>query len=350
MASVVVTALALEAAFRLVGVSVGTVQINRETVRRTDDPLLRFELRPGGFAQAEVAYRINALGLRGPETTVEKPPGVERVAVLGDSIAFGYWVAEEDAFPRQLEALVSSSGRRVEVLDFGVPGYNLDQQIAALRTKALAFSPDLVVVAFCLNDLEGVFSYELGLVQDRSVRSGTLSGRARETLLRRSVLVSWVEYRLSELEARRRFVRARNPVDGPMDAETVSQQEQALDGKLALLHALLASRGIPGLVVVFPVMGGRFDRYPHGALHRAVVSSAERHGLGAVDLLDCYSAYDFRDLRVDVVHPGPLGHRVAAHAIRDALCARGWLCDGGAPPRPSCRDYRPADFPRVRGY
>ena len=45
-----------------------------------------------------------------------------------------------------------------------------------------------------------------------------------------------------------------------------------------------------------------------------------------MDLLDCYSAYDFRDLRVDVVHPSPLGHRVAAHAVRDALCARGWLC------------------------
>lgn len=351
-ASVALTALLLEAAFRLSGVSVGTVQINRATVRRSDNPRLRFELRPGSAVRAEVDYRVNAEGLRGVETTVEKPAGVRRVAVLGDSIAFGYWVAEEEAFPRQLEAMLNEAGGadgRVEVLNFGVPGYNLDQEIEALRMKALAFAPDLVVVAFCLNDLEGLFSYELGLVQDRAARGRSLSGRLREFFLGRSLLFSWVEYRLSELEARRSFVRARNPLDGPLYAEAVGQQQAALEGKLAVLQSLLAARGIPGVVVVFPVLGAKLERYPHRELHRAVVEAAERSGLAAVDLLDCFAGYDFRQLRVDVVHPSPLGHRVAAHAVRDALCARGWLCRS-APAGPSCAAYRPADFPAVRGY
>jgi lysophospholipase L1-like esterase len=350
--SLAATALLLEAAFRGAGVHVGTVQINRTTVRRSDDPRLGFELRPGGVARAEVEYRINAQGLRGPEVTVAKPADTRRVVVLGDSIAFGYWVAEADAFPRQLEAMLNEArgtGPRVEVLNFAVPGYNLDQEIEALRAKALAFSPDLVVVAFCLNDLEGPFSYELGLVQDRAVRGRSWLGRAREGLLGRSRLLSWVEYRLSELEARRSFVRARNPLGGPVGPEEVDRQKAALDGKLAVLRSLLASRGIPGVVVVFPTLGARFERYPHGALHAAVARAAEEAGLAAVDLLDCYSAYSFRDLRVDVVHPSPLGHRVAAHAIRDALCARGWPCPG-VPPGPSCTAYRASDFPTVRGY
>jgi lysophospholipase L1-like esterase len=342
----------IELAFRLVGVSVGTVQINRETVRRSADPRLLFELRPGGVARAEVAYRINALGLRGPETTVDKPAGVRRVAVLGDSIAFGYWVDERDGFARQLESLLQphAAGARVEVLDFGVPGYNLDQEIETLRTKALAFAPDAVVVAFCLNDLEGIFSYELGLVQDRSERRRTLLGRVRDELLRRSLLFSWIEYRLSEAEARRRYVRTKNPLAGPLYAEAVGQQEKALEGKFAVLQALLRPRGVPCLVVVFPMLGVRFERYPYRDLHAAVAQAAEADGLGVLDLLDCYSAYDFRALRVDVVHPSPLGHRVAAHAIRDALCARGWVCSGGVPSGPSCRSYRPGDFRRMRGY
>jgi lysophospholipase L1-like esterase len=333
-------------------VSVGTVQINRQTIRRTEDPRLLFELRPGAVAHAEVDYRVNALGLRGPATTLEKAQGVRRIAVLGDSIAFGYWVAEQDAFPRQLEALLQgrAGGARVEVLDFGVPGYNLDQEIEVLRTKALAFSPDLVVVAFCLNDLEGLFSYELGLVQDRAERRHTLLGRARDELLRRSLLFSWIEYRLSEAEARRRFVRTKNPLEGPLYAEAVSRQRAALQGKLAVLRELLRPHGVPALVVVFPTLGTRFERYPYRDLQLAVVSAAESSGLGALDLLDCFSAYDFRDLRVDVVHPSPLGHRVAAHAIRDALCARGWVCSGGLPGGPTCAGYRAADFPRVRGY
>jgi lysophospholipase L1-like esterase len=349
--SLLATLAALEVAFRLAGVSVGTVQINRATVRRTDNPRLRFELRPGSAVSAEVEYRVNAEGLRGRETTIEKPAGVRRVAVLGDSIAFGYWVAEEDAFPRQLEAMLGTAGAGgpVEVLNFGVPGYNLDQEVEALRAKALAFSPDLVVVAFCLNDLEGLFSYELGLVQDRTERGRSWAGRWREALLGRSLLFSWIEYRFTELEARRSFARARNPLAGPLYAEAVSQQKAALAGKLKVLRSLLAPRGIPGAVVVFPVLGGRFERYPHRELHRAVVEAAEGAGFGTVDLLDCYSAYGFRDLRVDVVHPSPLGHRVAAHATRDALCARGWLC-AGAPPGPPCTAYLPSDFPTVSGY
>jgi lysophospholipase L1-like esterase len=330
---------------------VGTVQINRATVRRSADPRLRFELRPGSAVRAEVEYRVNAEGLRGPETTVEKPAGVRRVAVLGDSIAFGYWVGEKDGFPRQLEALLNEArgAGRVEVLNFGVPGYNLDQEIEALRAKALAFSPDVVVVAFCLNDLEGIFSYELGLVQDRAARRGSWLGRLREDLLGRSLLFSWVEYRLSELEARRSYVKARNPLAGPLYAEAVSQQKAALAGRLDVLQSLLAARGIPGMVVVFPVLGGRFERYPYRELHQVVVEAAEEAGLAAVDLLGCYSAYEFRDLRVDVVHPSPLGHRVAAHAIRDALCAHGWLCSG-ASAGPACSAYRASEFPRVRGY
>lgn len=350
--SLLATALLLEAAFRLVGVHVGTVQINRATVRRSDDPRLGFELRPGGVARGEVEYRVNAEGLRGPEATIAKPAGTRRVAVLGDSIAFGYWVAEGDAFPRRLEGMlndVRAGGPRVEVLNFAVPGYNLDQEIEALRAKALAFSPDLVVVAFCLNDLEGPFSYELGLVQDRAARGRSWPGRAREALLGRSRLLSWIEYRLSELEARRSFVRARNPLGESLGPGEVARQKAALDGKLAVLRSLLASRGIPGVVVVFPTLGARFERYPHGDLHAAVVRSAEEAGLAAVDLLACYSAYSFRDLRVDVVHPSPLGHRVAAHAIRDALCARGWLCPG-VPAGPACTAYRASDFPTVRGY
>jgi lysophospholipase L1-like esterase len=351
VASVALLLVALELGFRLAGVSVGTVQINRETVRRSRNSRLLFELRPGSVARAEVEYRVNADGLRGPETTLEKPAGVRRVAVLGDSIAFGYWVAERDTFPRQLEALLARApGERVEVLDFGVPGYNLDQEIEVLRDRALAYSPDVVVVAFCLNDLEGLFSYELGLVQDRAARGGSAMGRVREALLRRSLLFSWIEYRLSELEARRRFVQAKNPLDGPFYQEAVSQQKAALEGKFGLLQTILQSRGIHGLVVVFPTLGRRFESYPYADLHHAITGAAQATGLAALDLRECFAGYDFRDLRVDVVHPSPLGHRVAAHAIRDELCGRGWLCPGGRPAGPGCRDYPPQDFARVRGY
>jgi lysophospholipase L1-like esterase len=351
LATVLATLAVLEAAVRLARIPVGTVQINRATVRRSSNPRLRFELRPRAVAAAEVEYRVNAAGLRGPEVGEEKAPGVQRVAVLGDSITFGYWVAEADAFPRQLESLLNA-GRgdgRVEVLNFGVPGYNLEQTTETLRARALRFAPDVVVLALCLNDLEGAFSYEYGLTVDRSRRRENLAGRAADALLQHSRLFAWVEYRLAEREGRRAFVRARNPMPGPLYAEAVSQQRAELRARLATVAVLLRDAGgVPGLVAVFPTFGERFDRYPHRDLHQAVLSAAREASLEAVDLLDCFSAYDLRAARVDVVHPSPLGHRVAAHAIHDVLCAAGLPC--GSPPRGRCTDYRPADFAAVRGY
>jgi hypothetical protein len=172
----------------------------------------------------------------------------------------------------------------------------------------------------------------------------------REELVARSVLFSWIEYRLSGLEARRSFVRARNPLSGPLYAQALVAQKAALVGKFGVLQSLLAARGIPGVVVIFPIFGARFQRYPYRDLHRTVVEAATELGLVAVDLVDCYTAYEFRDVRVDVIHPNPMGHRVAAHAVRDALCGRGLLCAGGLPPGPLCTAYRKSAFPVVRGY
>ncbi len=351
--SVLLTLLVLEVGFRVAHVPVGTVQINRATVRRSSNPRLRFELRPDSMARAEVEYRVNAEGLRGPEVAVTKAEGARRVALLGDSIAFGYWVAEEDAVARQLEVLlaeVQGDGPPVEVLNFGVPGYNLAQEVETLRSRVLAFEPDVVVVAFCLNDLEGLVSYELGLVQDRATRRRSLIGRVREGVLSHSHLFAWLEYRLAELEARRRFVRTRNPLSAQQLEQALEKQKKALAARFAAVRALLVPRGIEGVVAVFPSFTGSWDSYPHAGLHRAVTEAAAESGLLAVDLFRCYAGYHYRTVRVDVVHPSPMGHRVAAHALRDALCSQGLLCPAPLPDAPTCRDYDPADFPTVRGY
>jgi hypothetical protein len=104
------------------------------------------------------------------------------------------------------------------------------------------------------------------------------------------------------------------------------------------------------VVAVFPSLTGAWASYPHADLHRAVVEEAEKAGLVAVDLFPCFAGYHYRSVRVDVVHPNPMGHRVAAHALRDVFCAEGILCPEPAAGGATCRDYREDDFPVVQGY
>ena len=58
----------------------------------------------------------------------------------------------------QLEALLleapGGSGRRVEVLNFGMAGRDAVATVERLHEKALAYDPDVVVFGWTLNDLE----------------------------------------------------------------------------------------------------------------------------------------------------------------------------------------------------
>ena len=111
-------------------------------------PTRGWDLKPGDGEHSR-------LGFRSREIEVPKPAGVLRVVVLGDSYTYGLGVRKEEAFPNALDARLASArfqGRRVEVVNAGVPGYNTFQERLLLEEKGLPLSPDLVAVSFFLND------------------------------------------------------------------------------------------------------------------------------------------------------------------------------------------------------
>lgn len=116
-----------------------------------------YDLEPGASARDEggISYRINSTGFRDAERTIEKPADVFRIAVLGDSVAFGYGVEVEEGFTAQAEAFFSRAVTRprIEVLNFAVSGYNPYTETELYRGVVRRHSPDLVLVQFCINDL-----------------------------------------------------------------------------------------------------------------------------------------------------------------------------------------------------
>lgn len=102
---------------------------------------------------------INSHGLRGPETTYEKPPNTFRILNLGDSIVMGWGVRMEDTYGRRLESLLNEEGNgdlKFEVINAGVPGWSLDNALAYLQAEGLKYEPDLVVFDLTIaNDING---------------------------------------------------------------------------------------------------------------------------------------------------------------------------------------------------
>ena len=73
------------------------------------------------------------------------------IAVLGDSLAAGFGLAPEDAFPAQLEARLRRDGVLVRVVNAGVSGDTSAGGRARLDW-VLADAPDMVIVELGAND------------------------------------------------------------------------------------------------------------------------------------------------------------------------------------------------------
>ena len=89
----------------------------------------------------------SAEGLRAatPASVFPKATEKRRIAIVGDSFAFAQHVKFEDSFGDMLERAFAPD---VEVLNFGVPGYGLDQALIKLEKHVLAWKPDIVVFGF----------------------------------------------------------------------------------------------------------------------------------------------------------------------------------------------------------
>lgn len=145
LASVVCLVLA-EAGLRAYGYSA--------PIFRQVDERLGWKLRPSleGHNHLEnVNYvRLNSAGFHDVEHRIDKPPGVLRVALVGDSFTQATEVPLEAHFGRQLERWLSR--HNAEVLSFGVVGYGTAQELLLLEQTVLPYDPDVVVLMMYLGN------------------------------------------------------------------------------------------------------------------------------------------------------------------------------------------------------
>jgi len=97
----------------------------------------------------DVEILTNNAGFHDVDHTIEKPEGMYRIVVLGDSYVEALQVSLEEGFTQRLERNLSTwvTGRRVEVINLGVSGSGPAQYYRTLDRKGLAYRPDLVLMA-----------------------------------------------------------------------------------------------------------------------------------------------------------------------------------------------------------
>lgn len=106
--------------------------------------------------QEPYAVKTNALGFRdvGSVITAENLKQGKRVLCIGDSNTFGLFVSDRDTYPYRLQTLLGAGYPQVKVLNAGIGGTSIHDNLDYLVRKGLEIAPDLVVINFSTNDLE----------------------------------------------------------------------------------------------------------------------------------------------------------------------------------------------------
>ena len=273
--------------------------------------------RATGYAPVDTRRRgmqpRNSRGYRDRERALAKPPGVRRVVSLGDSFAWGASVEYEDAYPQRLERALQRRRRETwEVVNLALPGMNTVDQAAQLADEAMAYSPDVVLLGYVLNDSEDAQAAEARRAVDWTQPPGPRG------ILDRSALVRMVRARLWATAENRRRVRGYK-----------SMYAADVPGWIAARKALVAmgarcrERGVPFVVAIFPLFGNPLDDgYPFAEIHAKVAEAAGEAGAKVVDLLPAYRGLRWDLLVVDGVddeHPNEIAHRIAAGVLLHAL-------------------------------
>jgi lysophospholipase L1-like esterase len=261
--------------------------------------------------RTEIApFRINNLGNRGPDMSREKPPGTFRAVFLGDSITFGYYVREDDSFVVQtgkaLASLVSHQGG-VEVMNAGVSSLNVHHNGAHLRHRALAWSPDLVVWNFYLNDIYDVGGKQADILFPirradwfKPLRFSAI-GRLAESFF------------FSTSFGARVSVDLEHPVN-----KAVDNAWAGVESALAEAKELLQEQNIPLIVTIFP-SGIQLSRpWTKPCYQERLSNICTTLSIPCIDFLEpIKKAGDVKDIYYggDLIHPNARGHTAAAAAL-----------------------------------
>jgi len=256
--------------------------------------------------QGCILVQHNSRGFRDEEFDVIKPAGEFRVLAIGDSFTFGSGVLVDDAWPHVLEAELRESGS-AQVINCGFSGgYSAATYDEWLQAHGVLLDPDMVIVGFCLNDMEG-----------RPNDVPMLSYQMKDPVSYPSALL---EYAVTTYKWR----AARNqPVDFTDVVRDNPASWKASQEGLLNMKKTCDGNGIEFVVAVFPMLSQLdLEPYPYAGLIKMVRDFCRDSGIRCVDLAPAFvGRTDEVDLWVHPTdqHPNDVGHRIIGDGVYEFL-------------------------------
>jgi lysophospholipase L1-like esterase len=216
--------------------------------------------RPGHW---RFEYRTNAYQYRGEPVPISNEYRRSNVVVLGDSYTFGTGVAEGEEYSSVLSQRL---GEGYDVINLGVGGWGLTQEIRRFYEFGVLYEPTAVVLQFCSNDPRDNFKNRVTDIEDGRFRFRDSRFRLNfikrflsDSIIQKSQLYNLVRNPLYVLIARRTLEAKISAAGTGSDGEVPADQK-LYNELLELFARDLTGRGVALHMIS---VNGQLEEFPH---------------------------------------------------------------------------------------
>ena len=258
-------------------------------------------------------YHTNEYGYRVSMPELSSRYDLPNVVVLGDSFTFGAGVNDGEEYPAVLAKQLAA---KASIVNLGVGGFGLTQEIRTFYEFGLLFQPAVVVLQFCSNDPDDNFYAKVTTVEDGRLRfhrdQSMGSGLSRlKDWLGGSIVQHSAAYNLVRNRAYKyweaRVVERESVGDRQRKETFYNELLSAFAGDLRRRGIRLLLFDVPGQLASWPGIQGHAEAFERGGLLRY---------LRTEHWFDSVSDYGSPE-----GHWGAKGHRVVAEQLVEPLRA-----------------------------
>lgn len=290
------------------------VPLNPPIYQTSSNDILSYEHIP---SIREKAYgstvTTNDQGFRSSPLATDKPV----LAVIGDSVAFGLGVNDDETIPYTMQELLPE----YHVVNAGINGYNIWQEAEQYRTTIAPMKPAMTVLMFNFNDMDETFRLDSeGYFVPRSYTGSLRYTERLDALLHQpgTLPIPFKSFLQRNSALFNLLVRATRSIRSHPDAHSIFEetitnaQLQQYADELAKLSQMLGDQ--PRLYIIWP------EADLHVEARAFITQVAEQQGFTVLDFYEIYGN-TYPSLGWDG-HPNAATNRKSAQLIVDAM--RAW--------------------------
>src|SRR3989338_8404917 len=244
---------------------------------------------------------------------VEKPDGIIRIGILGDSITFGAGIASpEDRFSNILQKNLEESGINAEVYNLGVPGLDSHEEIKLYQDLSY-LNFDIIVWQYFLNDIQPEDKGGPAKIISQDAYSSDLMS----VLNKNSTFFDFLYWRFSSKYATTFDQLGSHYLQMYSDESILKSHEE----ELSKFIGELKEKDKKIIVIIFPFIELIGPDYPANYVHDEMKSFFNSHYIEVVDLLSDLKDSNWKKLVASKfdTHPNEKVHNLAAEKLYEKL-------------------------------